>query len=153
MTHRPRLALAFPSRGALLFRSVADCDAPVAVLGRSGDRTVRRGPAGWRHPRRDVFPAARQPRHLDAVLFQPAHDDGGSRHPPDASAVWTLLALSFPYGIVHAAGPGHGKAVVSSYLLATRQTLRNGIVLAFMASLAQAVGAIALILVARCCGI
>jgi nickel/cobalt transporter (NicO) family protein len=66
----------------------------------------------------------------------------------DGSAVWTLLALSFAYGIVHAAGPGHGKAVVSSYLLATRQTLRNGILLAFVASLAQAGGAIALILIA-----
>jgi nickel/cobalt exporter len=66
----------------------------------------------------------------------------------DSNAVWTLLALSFLYGVVHAAGPGHGKAVVSSYLLATRQTLRNGIVLAFAASLAQAGGAIALILVA-----
>jgi nickel/cobalt exporter len=66
----------------------------------------------------------------------------------DSHAVWTLMALSFLYGIVHAAGPGHGKAVVSSYLLATRQTLRNGILLAFVASLAQAGGAIALILVA-----
>jgi nickel/cobalt exporter len=66
----------------------------------------------------------------------------------DGYAVWTLLALSFLYGVVHAAGPGHGKAVVSSYLLATRQTLRNGITLAFVASLAQAGGAIALILVA-----
>jgi ABC-type nickel/cobalt efflux system permease component RcnA len=66
----------------------------------------------------------------------------------DGSAVWTLLALSFVYGVVHAAGPGHGKAVVSSYLLATRQTLRNGIVLAFVASFAQAGGAIVLILIA-----
>jgi nickel/cobalt exporter len=66
----------------------------------------------------------------------------------DSHAAWTLLGLSFLYGIVHAAGPGHGKAVVSSYLLATRQSLRNGIVLAFVASLAQAGGAIALILVA-----
>jgi nickel/cobalt transporter (NicO) family protein len=66
----------------------------------------------------------------------------------DSHAAWTLLGLSFLYGVVHAAGPGHGKAVVSSYLLATRQSLRNGIVLAFVASLAQAGGAIALILVA-----
>jgi nickel/cobalt transporter (NicO) family protein len=66
----------------------------------------------------------------------------------DGNAIWTLLALSFAYGVVHAAGPGHGKAVVSSYLLATRQTLRNGITLAFVASLAQAAGAIALVLVA-----
>lgn len=66
----------------------------------------------------------------------------------DGSAFWTLMALSFFYGIVHAAGPGHGKAVLSSYILASRQTLRNGIVLAFIASLAQAASAIVLILVA-----
>lgn len=66
----------------------------------------------------------------------------------DSSAFWTLMALSFFYGIVHAAGPGHGKAVVSSYVLANRQTLRNGVLLAFVASLAQALGAIVLILAA-----
>jgi len=66
----------------------------------------------------------------------------------DGSALWTLLALSFFYGVVHAAGPGHGKAVVSSYVLANRQTLRNGVLLAFVASLAQAGGAILLIVVA-----
>jgi ABC-type nickel/cobalt efflux system permease component RcnA len=66
----------------------------------------------------------------------------------DGSAFWTLMALSFFYGIVHAAGPGHGKAVVSSYIVANRQTLRNGMILAFFASLAQALFAIILILVA-----
>jgi ABC-type nickel/cobalt efflux system permease component RcnA len=66
----------------------------------------------------------------------------------DGSAFWTLMALSFFNGIVHAAGPGHGKAVVSSYIVANRQTLRNGMILAFVASLAQAVFAIILILVA-----
>jgi ABC-type nickel/cobalt efflux system permease component RcnA len=64
------------------------------------------------------------------------------------SNAWALLLLSFLYGVVHAIGPGHGKAVVSSYLLATRQTLRNGVLLAFVAALAQALGAILLIFVA-----
>jgi len=66
----------------------------------------------------------------------------------DGSALWSLLALSFLYGVLHAIGPGHGKAVVSSYVIATRQTLRNGVVLAAVASLAQACGAILLVLIA-----
>src|SRR6267154_2303450 len=42
----------------------------------------------------------------------------------DGSAVWTLLVISFAYGIFHAAGPGHGKAVISSYLVANEETAR-----------------------------
>ena len=33
-------------------------------------------------------------------------------------AVLTLFAFSFAYGVVHALGPGHGKALLSGYLLA-----------------------------------
>ena len=59
-------------------------------------------------------------------------------------ATLLLAALSFAYGIVHAAGPGHGKAVISSYVLANEQTVRRGIALSFLASLFQALSAILL---------
>ena len=55
----------------------------------------------------------------------------------DGSAVWTLLAISFAYGIFHAAGPGHGKAVISSYLVANEETARRGIALSFVSALMQ----------------
>jgi ABC-type nickel/cobalt efflux system permease component RcnA len=61
----------------------------------------------------------------------------------DGSAVWTLLAISFAYGIFHAAGPGHGKAVISSYLVANEETARRGIALSFASALMQALVAVA----------
>jgi nickel/cobalt transporter (NicO) family protein len=63
----------------------------------------------------------------------------------DGSAVWTLLGVSFLYGIFHAAGPGHGKAVISSYLIATDETWWRGIVLSFASALLQAIVAIAFV--------
>ena len=66
----------------------------------------------------------------------------------DGSAVWTLLAISFAYGIFHAAGPGHGKAVISSYLVANEETWRRGVVLSFASALLQAL--VAVVIVAVC---
>src|SRR5258708_20425427 len=63
----------------------------------------------------------------------------------DGSAVWTLLGVSFVYGIFHAAGPGHGKAVISSYLVANEETWRRGIVLSFASALLQASVAVAVV--------
>ena len=63
----------------------------------------------------------------------------------DGSAVWTLISLSFLYGVFHAAGPGHGKVVMSSYVLANRETARRGAVLCLMSSLLQAMVAIGVI--------
>ena len=63
----------------------------------------------------------------------------------DGSAVWTLLGVSFVYGIFHAAGPGHGKAVISSYLVANEETWRRGIVLSFASALLQATVAVAIV--------
>ncbi len=65
----------------------------------------------------------------------------------DGSAVWTLLAISFAYGIFHAAGPGHGKAVISSYLVANQETARRGIALSFASALMQSLVAVAIVAV------
>lgn len=65
----------------------------------------------------------------------------------DGGAAWTLIGLSFAYGVFHALGPGHGKAVISSYVVANRQTARNGALLALASALIQALVAIVMVAV------
>ncbi len=66
----------------------------------------------------------------------------------DGSALWGLMGISFVYGIFHAAGPGHGKAVISSYLVANEETWRRGITLSFASALMQSLTAITIVGVA-----
>jgi nickel/cobalt exporter len=63
-------------------------------------------------------------------------------------AYWGLIAVGFVYGVAHAAGPGHGKAVIASYMMANDRQLRRGVVLALLAALLQGVVAVALVGVA-----
>jgi nickel/cobalt transporter (NicO) family protein len=64
------------------------------------------------------------------------------RSGPSWLAAWTLMTLSLGYGVVHAAGPGHGKTVISGWLLATEQQLKRGILISFASALIQALSAI-----------
>jgi nickel/cobalt exporter len=66
----------------------------------------------------------------------------------NGSAAYTLLGVSFIYGVFHAAGPGHGKAVISSYLVANDETWRRGIALSFASAVLQSITAIAIVGVA-----
>jgi nickel/cobalt exporter len=66
----------------------------------------------------------------------------------DGSALWGLMGISFIYGIFHAAGPGHGKAVISSYLLANEETWRRGVALSFASALLQSLTAVILVAIA-----
>ena len=59
--------------------------------------------------------------------------------------LWSLVGLSFAYGVFHAAGPGHGKAVISSYMIANETELKRGVTLSFMSSFLQ--GGVAILLV------
>jgi nickel/cobalt exporter len=63
---------------------------------------------------------------------------------PWFAAAW-ISALAFGYGLLHAAGPGHGKAIISSYVLANERTLKRGIYLSFLSALIQALSAIAFV--------
>lgn len=63
----------------------------------------------------------------------------------DSSALTPLLGLSFAYGIFHAAGPGHGKAVISSYMIANETELKRGIAISFVSAFLQGVVAIAIV--------
>ncbi|PWV97164.1 ABC-type nickel/cobalt efflux system permease component RcnA [Hoeflea marina] len=65
----------------------------------------------------------------------------------DPWQLWTLVGLSFAYGVFHAVGPGHGKAVISSYMIANEVALRRGVALSFLSSMMQglmAIGVVAL---------
>lgn len=66
----------------------------------------------------------------------------------DGGAVYSLFGLSFLYGVFHAAGPGHGKAVISSYLLANEETWRRGVLLSFASAMVQSTVAVAMVGVA-----
>jgi ABC-type nickel/cobalt efflux system permease component RcnA len=61
------------------------------------------------------------------------------------AALWSLLGLGFGYGVFHAAGPGHGKAVISGYIVADNRSLRRGLALSFAAAILQALVAISLV--------
>ncbi len=80
--------------------------------------------------------------------FYIAMSEGLGAFRNDTSAFLVLGLLSFLYGIFHAAGPGHGKVVISSYMLAGERQLKNGIALSFAAALMQSVTAVVFVLVA-----
>lgn len=74
-------------------------------------------------------------RSLTEALRSIRDGDGG---------MWIMVGISFAYGVFHAAGPGHGKAVISSYMLANEVALRRGVMLSFVSALLQAITAIVL---------
>nr|WP_293856563.1 nickel/cobalt transporter [uncultured Alsobacter sp.] len=75
-------------------------------------------------------------RRLTAAVRASTEGSGGAA---------LLIGLSFLYGVFHAAGPGHGKAVISAWIVANERALGRGILLACAAAAIQALVAIALV--------
>ncbi|MEM8570802.1 MAG: hypothetical protein AAGG56_07800 [Pseudomonadota bacterium] len=69
-----------------------------------------------------------------------------ARKAGDPTAFWSLIALCAAYGFLHAAGPGHGKALVAGGAVASGATAKRMALIATAGSLAQSVMAIALVL-------
>lgn len=60
-------------------------------------------------------------------------------------AFWSLIWLCAAYGFLHAAGPGHGKALVAGGAFATTATARRMVLIATAGSFAQAIVAILIV--------
>ena len=99
---------------------------------------------GFALPRTGVFGwIADQQRDFYRALVETL-----SRIKSDGTAFWVLGGLSFLYGVFHAAGPGHGKLVISSYVLANEHQVRRGVVLSFLSAMVQSAVAVLFVLVA-----
>ncbi|HBS21281.1 MAG TPA: high frequency lysogenization protein HflD [Thalassospira sp.] len=57
----------------------------------------------------------------------------------------TIIALSFAYGVFHAAGPGHGKMVTTTYFLSRDAGWKQGVAMGSLIAGVQAVTAIVLV--------
>ena len=104
---------------------------PFAVGANEGAVSSTQGIMGWILAKESGF------YRLLSTAIRAAKLSGG--------APWGLIALSLGYGIFHAAGPGHGKAVIASYMLANERALRRGLVIAFGAALLQGLSAVAIV--------
>jgi ABC-type nickel/cobalt efflux system permease component RcnA len=58
-----------------------------------------------------------------------------------------VIGVAFLYGVFHAAGPGHGKFIVTSYFLARDGPLSHGIIMSGLIALTQALSAIIIVFV------
>jgi ABC-type nickel/cobalt efflux system permease component RcnA len=104
---------------------------PFAVAGGEGGGGGEGGVTGWLMAEQSSL------THLIAAKVHALHGQ--------SSAAWGLIGLGLAYGVIHAAGPGHGKAVLASYMLANETSLKRGAAMALMAALLQALIAIALV--------
>jgi nickel/cobalt exporter len=124
------LGLTLAALAVLSAQAYAQGHNPFAVAGNEGSASPE-GIGGWILAWQTYF------YRLITGAVRAARQDG--------SAVWSLMGIGFAYGVLHAAGPGHGKAVVASYMVANERALKRGVAISFFAALLQ--GCVAVVLV------
>lgn len=131
------MILAFP----MLSPFYAEAQNPFVSKGPSQDISQDRK-APPKYPFLDKISAWQQRLNLKmAVLTRQAKETG--RPGP----LLLLIGIAFAYGVLHAAGPGHGKAVAASYLLSHTSKLSRGILLGNMAAFFHGTSGVLLVLV------
>ncbi len=94
-------------------------------------------------PVRAVFrQVAQWQREINSYLARQLRETGNQG---GMTAALTVIFASFVYGVLHAAGPGHGKLVVASYFTAREAPLKNGILMGTVIALTQAMVAILMV--------
>ena len=133
MTKRTRrIGVALSATAASVAPAVAElAHRPFAVGGGEGGGGAEGGVTGW------IMAEQSQLTHLIAEKVHALHGQPG--------AAWGLVGLGLAYGVVHAAGPGHGKAILASYMMANERSLKLGAVMALLTALLQALVAIGLV--------
>jgi len=129
-----RLRLGFACAFVALTSAAAEAQLarrPFAVGGGEGGGGASGGLTGW------LLAEQSRLTHVMAASLKALHSE--------PAAIWGLIGLGFAYGVFHAAGPGHGKAVIASYMMANDRALRRGVALAFLAALLQGAVAIGLV--------
>jgi nickel/cobalt transporter (NicO) family protein len=124
-------------------RSAPSQDAPAQADAGLGDEAAAKPlivlPAPLRAAFRQVADWQRAlNRFLGSKLRESSTQGGGL-------AALTVLLASFLYGVLHAAGPGHGKMVVASYFTAKKAPLKTGILMGGVIALTQALVAIGVV--------
>ena len=129
--------------------------APAATLANNPFAAGSAGSDRSAHPVVEPRPAFSNPVVARMVMLQHTLKQKITRQVRQAKAeksikpLFALVLLSFSYGVLHAAGPGHGKAVATSYLFSRGRQLGNGLLLGNLIALFHALSAIVLVVVLR----